>query len=474
MKKIFVPVFSAAAIMLAFTACNMTKAPMAVSKSVYTAVTEDEHQKLPEDLTLLTLEEAQEIAVQNNPDFKSRYYAISQARAAYYMRYSYYMPTVTGSYTMNSNHDHAFTQDGGAAGASFKTYSHSPALTASLLVFDSFQREMNLLAARHTWKQTEQVEQDAKRLLLQSVAYAYNNVMLAQAKRVIAMEDMRYNRTLLKETELKYGVGASTLSDVLNFEVNYNSAESNLYSANYALASSKYSLAALLGLTEGMLPETITFPEELSADGDMLSDVNIYLDMALTNRPDLRALREALEASKFSYYSSIAAFGPTVSAQIGLSYQNVNRRTSHYNYGTYIADGTASHARDGYFNSSLGVSWELFSGGRTFLAMRSAQAALSAAELNLAKTWISVVQDVRTAHENYIVGLKTVKLYQKNLEAVRKMRDLVDDEYDAGNCAITRVNEVQRQFVNAETSLAEAIVSMHNAKAQLDAATNSF
>ena len=53
------------------------------------------------------------------------------------------------------------------------------------------------------------------------------------------------------------------------------------------------------------------------------------------------------------------------------------------------------------------------------------------------------------------------------------MRDLVDDEYEAGNCAITRVNEVQREFVNAETYLAQAVVSMHNAKAQILAATNA-
>ena len=105
--------------------------------------------------------------------------------------------------------------------------------------------------------------------------------------------------------------------------------------------------------------------------------------------------------------------------------------------------------------------------------MRASQAAMEQAEYTLADKWITVINDVRTAYENYIVSLKTVKLYQKNLEAVRKMRDLVDDEYEAGNCAITRVNEVQREFVNAETSLAQAVVSMHNAKAQILAATNA-
>ena len=459
-----------AVILAALTACNVAKPPAAISKDKYTEITAEEHQQLPSGLKLLTLDEAQTIAIQNNPSFKSRYFAVSQARAQYYRRYSYYLPTVTAGFGMNSTNYRGYTED---AGASYKSFSLSPTLSASLLVFDSFQREFNLLSARHTWKQTEQSEQDARRLLLQSVAYAYNNVMLAKAQRNIALEDMRYNRQLLKETELKYGVGASTLSDVLNFKVNYNNAESSLYTANYSLASSKYALAALMGLTEGTIPDEVEFPEQLAIDGEMLDSEEVYLDAALSNRPDLKALREALEASKFSYYSSIAAFGPTVTTSIGLGYTNNATHYSPYKYNTYMTHQGINRRRYSTFTTGINVSWDLFSGGSTFFNMRASQAAMEQAEFALADQWISVVNDVRTAYENYIVSLKTVKLFQKNLEAVRKMRDLVDDEYEAGNCAITRVNEVQREFVNAETYLAQAVVSMHNAKAQILAATNA-
>jgi len=459
-----------AVLLAALTACNVAKPPAAISKDKYTEITAEEHQKLPAGLKLLTLDEAQTIAIQNNPSFKSRYFAVSQARAQYYRRFAYYLPTVTASFGMNSNHYRGYTED---AGASYKTYSLSPSMSASLLVFDSFQREMNLLAARHSWKQTEQIEQDARRLLLQNVAYAYNTVMLAKAQRNIALEDMRYNRQLLKETELKYGVGASTLSDVLNFKVNYNNAESNLYTANYSFASAKYALAALMGLTEGTIPDDIEFPEQLASDGEMLADESVYLDAALSNRPDLKALREALEASKFSYYSSIAAFGPTVTANLSLGYTNSATHYSPYHYDTYTQHRGITRNRYSTFSTGVNVSWDLFSGGSTFFNMRASQAAMEQAEYQLADQWITVINDVRTAYENYIVSLKTVKLYQKNLEAVRKMRDLVDDEYEAGNCAITRVNEVQREFVNAETFLAQAVVSMHNAKAQILAATNA-
>jgi outer membrane protein TolC len=228
-----------------------------------------------------------------------------------------------------------------------------------------------------------------------------------------------------------------------------------------------------MGLTEGTIPDEVEFPEELAIDGEMLDSEEVYLDAALSNRPDLKALREALEASKFSYYSSIAAFGPTVTTSIGLGYTNNATHYSPYKYPTYTSHQGINRRRYSTFTTGINVSWDLFSGGSTFFNMRASQAAMEQAEYALADQWISVVNDVRTAYENYIVSLKTVKLFQKNLEAVRKMRDLVDDEYEAGNCAITRVNEVQREFVNAETYLAQAVVSMHNAKAQILAATNA-
>ena len=107
-----------AVLLAALTACNIAKPPTAVSKDKYTEVTESEHQKLPEGLKLLTLDEAQTIAVQNNPSFKSRYFAVSQARAQYYRRFAYYLPTVTATYGLSSYHSHGYTED---AGQSYKT-----------------------------------------------------------------------------------------------------------------------------------------------------------------------------------------------------------------------------------------------------------------------------------------------------------------------------------------------------------------
>ncbi len=452
---------------LAATGCATAKTPVAISKSTYTEIAPQEQQLLPPEIKLLTLEDAQQIALRNNPTFKSAYYAIESACAQYYKAFSYYMPTIGFKYSLGQTNARAINRD---SGDNRQTTSSSPSLSASITVFDSFQREMNLLAAKHSWKETAAAEQDARRLLLRAVATAYNEVLLANAQGRIAGANMKYNYDLLKETELKFEAGASPLSDVLNFKVNYNTAESTLYTSEYAAIAAKIALAQLLGLTQGAIPDTVEFPMMPSPDGEMLASIDFYLNQALQNRPDLKQYREAYEAAKYSYYSSIGAFGPTLTFNMDLNYSHSRSKvTPKWNGGR-----SDTRPRSWGFDYGMVLSWELFAGGRTYFTMRSAEAALNAADYQVANIWISVITDVRTAYENYQTNLKLVKLNQKNLALVRTQRELVYKEYNAGSTGITRLNEAQTALVSAENALAEAVINMHNAKAQLQAATNAI
>lgn len=452
------------AALLPVCGCIHSQTPVAISKSTYSTIKESEQQMLSPELKFLTLEIAQDIALQNNPSFRTKYFAIVAARAQYYSAYSYYLPTASLNYSLGARTSR--TLDSGAFNNYRSTTTTSaPAFNMNLTVFDSFVREMNILGAKHNWKQSEEAELDARRQLVRDVAYAYNNVLLAQAQIRISQANMKFQRELLKETELKFAVGASPLSDVLNFKTKYNSAESNLYNAQYSYVVAKYALAALMGLTEGDIPSTVRFSEMPSADGEMLADIKTYLDTALANRPDLKAYREMYESAKYGYYASIAAFGPVLRANFGLSYNDEHTRNHRSN---------GSSRTDKYtFSYGIDASWDIFSGGRTYLSMRAAEANMVATEFSVAAAWINVIQEVRSAYDNYITGLKQVKLNQKNVEIVRKMRDLVNEEYKAGSAGITRLNEAQYDLVNAETALANAVINMHNAKAQLKAATDA-
>ena len=445
--------------------------PKAITHSSFTGIPQEEQKKMPVlSHKVLTLEDAQSVAVQNNPSFKTKYFAIVAARAAYYGAFAPYLPKVSVSYQIGQSFNEPNNRYENNIRNGSRTFENTPGASASWLIFDSFVREMNLLAAKHNWKQSEALELDARRLLVRSVAYAYNDILLAMAKIRIAKENMKFQDSQLKENELKFEVGAVPLSNVLNFKAYYNTAESDLYAAQYAYVASKYSLAQLMGLTEGTLPDDVKFPGVPSQDGELLAALPVYLDTALANRPDLKAYREALEVSKYNYWSSICSFGPTVTFNSSIGYNVGQTRVKNYS-GT--GDYTNKYET---FTFSYGAtaSWEIFSGGKTFFTMRAQQAAMLQSDYTLANNWISIISEVRTAYDNYLTCLKQVKISQKSLELYRKIRDLVREEYQAGNTELTRLNEAQRDFVSAETTFATYVINMHNAKAQLQAAIGAY
>lgn len=466
-RQIFL-LFAATAVLTIGSACSSyAPPPSVISRSSFTDIPKGEHQGLEVEGKYLTLEEAQNTAVRNNPSFRAQYHAVSAARAAYYAAFAPYLPSVNFGYSLN-NSVTDYTRFRKSTYDS-KGWTSSVSASASWMVFDSFAREMNLLAAKHNWKQSEALELDARRLLMQNVAYAYNNVLLAREKIRIAQEDMKFQNSQLRESELKFEVGSVTLSDVLNFKAYYNSAESDLYTAQYNLAAYKYSLAVLMGLTEGKIPDNVKFPGMLSNDGEILSPLPVYLDMALANRPDLKAYREALEVAKYNYWSSICAFGPTATFTTELGYNETRTRTENYN-------GSWRISKSGIFSVNYGfnVTWNVFNGGATFFNMRARQANMFQTDFMLANTWITVISEVRTAYDYYLTALKQVKISQKNVEITRKIRDLVDEEYRAGNTELVRLNEAQRDLVSNETTLASFIIEMHNAKAKLTAVVGGY
>ncbi|MDD3118988.1 MAG: TolC family protein, partial [Victivallales bacterium] len=263
---------------------------------------------------------------------------------------------------------------------------------------------------------------------------------------------------------------AVPLSDVLNFKIKVNQADSSQISAEYSFNAYRYILAGLMGITEATLPESLKYSPIDSVPGETLPDINIYLDMALNNRPDLRQYRETLQAARYQLYSSWGAYSPTVSLSGGLGYgTNLTR------YEARNGNVTPAHTyyNDRNYNWGVDAQWVIFNGFSRELQIRQAQSNVYVAEFNVASQWITVIQEVRTAYDTYLQNVKQAKLYKETLTLVTKQRDLVEEEYKAGNKELTRLNEAQNELTSAEANLVMALVNVMNAKAQLEAATNS-
>ncbi len=452
-------------LLLTVSGCyEYTAPPAATLGESYTQRKHDKADELLKGITGLTLADAQRIAIANNPTYVAAYHSVNAAYMKYLQSWGAYSPTIQAGFNLGESHSWTRQSVNGDNSRS-ERFSTSTSVRADLLLFDGFARWFSVKIAEAGYNYEKLLEADEARTLMEAVAFAYNKVLLAIENKRIAIEDREFQASSLRDTQFKYKAGAVPLSDVLNFEIAMNTAEGNLVDANYQYETAVYALAVLMGYPEGTLPPDMKFSSDFKTNFSDLPSVDIYLDTALANRPDLKGYREQLEVARYQLYKSYSAYSPTVSAYVEGGYGTGLTRFS----------GSAPSVRHTYSETpslAYGISadWTVFDGLIRYNTVREYQARVAVADYTVAARWMKVVGEVRAAYANYVQAVRQTRIYERTRDLSAQQRDLVDEGYKAGNTELTRLNEAQRDLVQAETNLASNYINIQNAKAQLDAA----
>ena len=262
----------------------------------------------------LSLREAQSAALQNNPTYQAAYQAILTAKYRYYRSLSAYLPSVQGNVkTAQSLRSSYHIKNPPAGIMPYENYfSTETTLQASWLIFDGFEREFAALIAREGYNKSLLDDANARRLLLQAVAFAYYDVMLAEARKVIAQADLDFQTVALNQARSRYRFGKNSMADILNFQILGNEARSAILAAATRTRTARYALASLMGGTAEYLPETIKLDTLHITEAIQLESLQTYCDMAIARRSDLAAARSDLQISRYRHWQGYSGFMPTI------------------------------------------------------------------------------------------------------------------------------------------------------------------
>jgi len=458
--------FSAFAIILLLGGCySYPPAQVATEANTFSQQKKDRYTILLKGVKVLTLAKAQQISVKNNPNYTSAYHAVNAAKMRYYQALGAYSPTVTANFRGGASASD-YNQKSSSAVVTDNTRAYvNGGLSGTWLLFNGLARTMNVMAQRHSFKAQKADQEDIRRLLMQGVAFAFYDILLAIERQRIAKSNMEFQLANLRDTQLKFEAGAVPLSEVLNFKVETNVATVQQVQAEYEYEIAVYALARLMGYPDGILPEGITFPTISSATDDRLTSIDVYLDTALNNRPDLRKFRALLKTAEYTMYQSYGPFMPTVTAFGTMDYGS--QRTKFAN------PRSVNKFASGVFDGGVQAEWLVFNGLARFNRVRETEALVAQAKFNIADNWLQVIEDVRGAYINYVMRTKQARIYKRTLGLVTKQRDLVEEEYQAGNTELARLFQAQNVLVTSEVNLVLSLVTLRKAKVSLNAATNT-
>lgn len=420
------------------------------------------------DSEVLDLQTACTIALENNPSMAAAEARVTaatervlQARASYFPRID---ATATASRINLADDDYTLLSsqakilDPGASIDDPDDY-YSAGISASWIVFNGFERHFSNLAAKYGRTETKAARDNAHRLLLAAVAEAFYIAQLARENIAIAEADEAFNQKLAKDARMREEVGTGPLSDILNFEVQVNAARASVITARQGYDLALTGLAALLGFENAMFPANMDLAQLAPETDDrmVLPDLNSQMTYALAHRPDLVRADYTFKQADTAVSLASADMYPDIILSASAT-------------GDRIDD--AEFRSDDFGNTvALTINYNIFAGGLTRAQIGEARANRMAAENLLANQRLEVSSEVNKAMVRLKGSQEQLKLQRDNAKLVNENRELVEKEYAAGQKSLVRLNEAQRDLVQAQSRLALARVSLVNAWYKLDVAS---
>lgn len=417
-------------------------------------------------IKILDLKTAQQIALAGNPNMAAAQARVEQARARVQEAVASWWPSLDlrASGARERLSDTSFQYNRALASivhmsADQTNENYSAGLQATWVLFDGFYRDFKEQQATFDQRANTASMADSQRLLVNSVAEAFLNAQLKQTNIDIAQADKTFYLRQLEDAENRYNVGAGPWGDVLNIKVQVNSAKTSLIMAQREFEAAGYGLAALMGLEDAILPPHLRLQplDRKGAISPNKEKVETLIEEALAARPDILQLEMMVKEADAARGMAKAPFYPKVQLA-----------------------GSLDGAREGDmglegddFGHTVGVnmSWNLYAGGADKARVIESEQAKREAVYTLANLRNSVAAEIRQNMAMLAAAEEQVQLQRETVKLVQENRDLAQNEYEAGESSLVRLNEAQRDLTTTYGRFAQALVGYQLQKQKLLAAT---
>lgn len=406
---------------------------------------------------ILTLAEAERLAVQYHPNVAIARAQTAAAEAAADQAFAPLLPQVTGSATYQRTTGN-FVQRPGALpntnnpatrAPNFDTFnSWNFGLNATQLIWDFGQATGAYRSARVGAEAQKQTEATTELDLVQATRSAYFQAWAQRALVGVATDNLTNMDRHLEQVDGFVKAGSRPEIDLAQTRADRANAALQLANAKANYETAKAQLAQAMGTDRAVDfdVEDQALPPEPGEDGtpDQL------LPTALEARPEMRSLERAAESQRLAVKSAEGGYGPSLGATATASEAGTDLSALAWN----VAVGAT-------------LTWKLFQGGLTRATVRAAVAAEQQARAQIAQTKQQVRLDLTQALLNVQaakVSLETSK--EVELNAHERLR-LAEGRYQAGAGSIIELQDAQVAEATAAGQVVQSEFTLSLARASL-------
>lgn len=447
----------------------MSLRPIAAALAALSVVTSALPSKAQNPDKGLTLPQAVELALKNNPSIKAasdygdavrRGIAVAEARR--YPRLDF-----SEDFTRGNNPVYVFgsllTQRQFTAQNFQFGFLNTPTpvdnfrtqLAASVPLFDAGQARRQVRDARLDTQSAERALDRTRQETIFNVITAYTNELLAQESVRVAEASLKSTREDLARAQARQEEGQALLSDVLLAKAQFAQAQADLIRARNDEAVEQASLNVAMGLAEDAPVAIQGSLNEIEFQSGALSD---YQRRALKARPDYQQALIGKEKARNGIGAARAEWLPQVNAFS--SWEVDNQTFASRGGNNWIAGAT--------------LNFNVFNGGARSAEAAQARAREHQAEALESQMASAIRLQVREAFLNLNSARERVEVSRQSASQIAESLRILRDRYEAGLATITDVLTSEAAHARAQRDYLNAVYDCRIAFATLELATGEL
>jgi len=314
----------------------------------------------------------------------------------------------------------------------------------NVLNLTAFQQYM---ASKHNFQGAKLTAQDARDLVVLTVGNAYLLCVADEARIKAVQAELDNSKLSFDQATGNHDAGISPRIDVLRAQVDYQSEQQSLISANNQLAKDKLALARVIGLP---LDQKFELADGTPFQALDTPDPDAAFQQALKQRKDLAAAAETVKGAEATRKAAVYDQLPTVVASGNYGDQG---ETFGHSHGTYTAEGQ--------------LSMPLLQIAKTRGEEETAGAQLDQARAKLSDQVQQVNADVRDAILDIQTAAKLVEATHSNVDLAREALSEAQQRYKAGVDTSLSVSQALSTDRQAEDQYISALYQHNVAKLAL-------
>jgi len=316
------------------------------------------------------------------------------------------------------------------------------ALDLNYTVFDFGARAGRIDAAKAEVLAANFEFNDTHRRVIYEVEQAYYQILNASGQEDAARASLSNAQGVQQSAEERLNNGLATLPDVLEARSATAQAEYELQTALGAEETSQGDLATALGTSPTATIHTETL-KELPTPDSMVESVDLAINRAFAQRPDLMRLVAEIRSSNAKVKEARAAFYPSLAVNVNPVAQSL------YGLQQTLPWGHTAGLTGGL---SLSLNWTVFDGGARKNNVVQAEANVRAAEAQANAARDEIANQVWAAYSNLKTAFRQRQAAAALLQAASQSYDSTLESYNYGLRNFLDVTAAQRTLAQARST----------------------